>query len=166
MSHIDVSGVSYTLADGRPLLDDVSFRVGDGRVGALIGANGAGKSTLLRIIRGELRPDAGGVVIDGGLAVMDQFVGHVRDDRTVHDLLVGVAPKAVKAAAEALEAAENAIIERDETDTQLRYANALAEYADAGGYEQEVVWDQCTVAALGVPFERARYRAVRTLSGG
>ena len=166
MSHIDVSGVSYTLADGRPLLDDVSFRVGDGRVGALIGANGAGKSTLLRIIRGELRPDAGGVVIDGGLAVMDQFVGHVRDDRTVHDLLVGVAPKAVKAAAEALDAAENAIIERDETDTQLRYANALAEYADAGGYEQEVVWDQCTVAALGVPFERARYRAVRTLSGG
>ena len=166
MSHIDVSGVSYTLADGRPLLDDVSFRVGDGRVGALIGANGAGKSTLLRIIRGELRPDAGGVVIDGGLAVMDQFVGHVRDDRTVNDLLVGVAPKAVKAAAEALEAAENAIIERDETDTQLRYANALAEYADAGGYEQEVVWDQCTVAALGVPFERARYRAVRTLSGG
>jgi len=166
MSHIDVSGVSYTLADGRPLLDDVSFRVGDGRVGALIGANGAGKSTLLRIIRGELRPDAGGVVIDGGLAVMDQFVGHVRDDRTVNDLLVGVAPKAVRAAAEALEAAENAIIERDETDTQLRYANALAEYADAGGYEQEVVWDQCTVAALGVPFERARYRAVRTLSGG
>jgi ATPase subunit of ABC transporter with duplicated ATPase domains len=166
MSHIDVSGVSYTLADGRPLLDDVSFRVGDGRVGALIGANGAGKSTLLRVIRGELRPDTGGVVIDGGLAVMDQFVGHVRDDRTVHDLLVGVAPKAVKAAAEALEAAENAIIERDETDTQLRYANALAEYADAGGYEQEVVWDQCTVAALGVPFERARYRAVRTLSGG
>lgn len=166
MSHIDVSGVSYTLADGRPLLDDVSFRVGDGRVGALIGANGAGKSTLLRIIRGELRPETGGVVIDGGLAVMDQFVGHVRDDRTVHDLLVGVAPRAVKAAAEALDAAENAIIERDETDTQLRYANALAEYADAGGYEQEVVWDQCTVAALGVPFERARFRAVRTLSGG
>lgn len=166
MSHIDVSGVSYTLADGRPLLDDVSFRVGEGRVGALIGANGAGKSTLLRIIRGELRPESGGVVIDGGLGVMDQFVGHVRDDRTVHDLLVGVAPKAVKAAAEALEAAENAIIERDETDTQLRYATALAEYADAGGYEQEVVWDQCTVAALGVPFERARHRAVRSLSGG
>lgn len=166
MSHIDVSGVSYTLADGRPLLDEVSFRVGDGRVAALIGANGAGKSTLLRIIRGEVRPDSGNVAIDGGLGVMDQFVGHVRDERTVHDLLVGVAPAAVRAAAEALEAAENAIIERDETDTQLRYATALTEYADAGGYDQEVVWDQCTVAALGIPFERARYRAVRTLSGG
>ncbi len=166
MSHIDVSGVSYTLADGRPLLDDVSFRIGDGRVGALIGANGAGKSTLLRIIRGELRPDAGGVVIDGGLGVMNQFVGHVRDERTVRDLLVGVAPAGVRRAADALEAAEDAIIERDETDTQLRYATALAEYADAGGYDQEVVWDQCTVAALGVPFDRARNRPVRSLSGG
>lgn len=166
MGHIDVSGVSYTLADGRPLLDDVSFRVGDGTVSALIGANGAGKSTLLRIIRGDLRPESGGVVIDGGLGVMDQFVGHVRDDRTVRDLLVGVAPAAVRRAAEALAAAEEAIIERDETDTQLRYANALAEYADAGGYDQEVVWDHCTVTALGLPFERAQYRSVRTLSGG
>jgi len=166
MGHIDVSGVSYTLADGRPLLDDVSFRVGDGSVSALIGANGAGKSTLLRIIRGELRPDSGGVVIDGGLGVMDQFVGHVRDDRTVRDLLVLVAPAVVRRASEALAAAEEAIIERDETDTQLRYATALTEYADAGGYDQEVVWDHCTVAALGLPFERAQYRSVRSLSGG
>ena len=59
MGYIDVSEVSYTLADGRPLLDEVSFRVGEGRTSALIGANGAGKSTLLRIIRGELKPDAG-----------------------------------------------------------------------------------------------------------
>ncbi|MFE4467471.1 ABC-F family ATP-binding cassette domain-containing protein [Leifsonia sp. NPDC056824] len=166
MGHIDVSGVSYALADGRPLLDDVSFRVGDGSVSALIGANGAGKSTLLRIIRGELRPESGGVVIDGGLGVMDQFVGHVRDDRTVRDLLVLVAPRAVRRASEALAGAEEAIIERDETDTQLRYATALTDYADAGGYDQEVVWDHCTVAALGVPFERAQYRSVRNLSGG
>lgn len=166
MGHIDVAGVSYTLSDGRPLLDDVSFRVGDGAVSALIGANGAGKSTLLRIIRGELKPDAGSVVIDGGLGVMDQFVGHVRDDSTVRDLLVRVAPTLVRCAAESLERAEAAIIERDETDTQLRYANALAEYADAGGYDHEVLWDQCSVAALGLPFERAQYREVRTLSGG
>ncbi|MCI0159157.1 ATP-binding cassette domain-containing protein [Leifsonia shinshuensis] len=166
MGHIDVSGVSYALADGRPLLDDVSFRVGDGRVSALIGANGAGKSTLLRIIRGDIRPDSGGVVIDGGLGVMDQFVGHVRDDRTVRDLLVLVAPAAVRRAAEALAAAEEALIERDETATQMRYATALSDYADAGGYDQEVVWDHCTMAALGVPFERAQYRSVRSLSGG
>ncbi len=30
MGHIDVSAVEYTLSDGRLLLNDVSFRVGDG----------------------------------------------------------------------------------------------------------------------------------------
>ena len=48
----------------------------------------------------------------------------------------------------------------------MAYAEALAEYADAGGYDVEVVWDVCTVAGLGVPYERAKYRELRTLSGG
>lgn len=166
MGHIDVSAISLTLPDGRPLLDEVSFRVGAGSTTALIGPNGAGKTTLLRIIRGDQAPDGGAVSIDGGLGVMDQFVGHGAAGETVHDLLVAVAPRRIRAAAQSLDAAENAIIERDEHDTQMRYAAAIAEYADAGGYEHETVWDQCTVAALGVPFERARYRELTSLSGG
>lgn len=166
MGYIDVSAISLTLPDGRPLLDDVTFRVGAGSTSALIGPNGAGKTTLLRIIRGDQVPDAGVITIDGGLGVMDQLVGHGEAGQTVHELLVRVAPRRIRAAAETLEAAENALIERDEHDTQMRYATALAEYADAGGYEHETVWDQCTVAALGVPFERARYRELVTLSGG
>lgn len=166
MGYIDVSGVSLTLPDGRPLLDEVSFRVGNGSTSALIGPNGAGKTTLLRIIRGEQQADEGVVTIDGGLGVMDQFVGHGAVGETVHDLLVRVAPRRIRAAAEALEAAENALIERDEHDTQMSYASAIAEYADAGGYEHETVWDQCTVAALGLPYERARFRELTSLSGG
>jgi len=163
---IDVSGVSLTLPDGRPLLDDVTFRVGQGSTSALIGPNGAGKTTLLRIIRGDQAVDDGVVTIDGGLGVMDQFVGHGEPGQTVHELLVRVAPRRIRAAAEALEAAENALIDRDEHDTQMAYASAISEYADAGGYEHETVWDQCTVSALGLPFERARYRELTTLSGG
>ncbi|WP_448719890.1 ABC-F family ATP-binding cassette domain-containing protein [Microbacterium natoriense] len=166
MGYIDVSSVSLTLPDGRPLLDEATFRVGSGSTSALIGPNGAGKTTLLRIIRGEQAADAGVVTIDGGLGVMDQFVGHGEAGQSVQELLVRVAPRRIRAAAEALEAAENALIERDEHDTQMAYATAIAEYADAGGYEHETVWDQCTVAALGVPFERARYRELTTLSGG
>ncbi|WP_431792285.1 ABC-F family ATP-binding cassette domain-containing protein [Microbacterium paraoxydans] len=166
MGYIDASGISLTLPDGRPLLDEVSFRVGAGSTSALIGPNGAGKTTLLRIIRGEQPADDGVVTIDGGLGVMDQFVGHGEPGQTVHELLVRVAPTRVRSAAEALEAAENALIDRDEHDTQMAYASAIAEYADAGGYEHETVWDQCTVAALGVPFERARYRELTSLSGG
>ncbi|MFY9712978.1 MAG: ATP-binding cassette domain-containing protein [Microbacterium sp.] len=166
MGYIDVSGVSLTLPDGRPLLDEVTFRVGAGSTSALIGPNGAGKTTLLRIIRGELAPEAGVVTIDGGLGVMDQFVGHGEAGQTVQELLIRVAPRRIRSAAEALEAAENALIERDEHDTQMAYASAISEYADAGGYEHETVWDQCTVAALGVPYERARYRELTSLSGG
>lgn len=166
MGYIDVSGVSLTLPDGRPLLDEATFRVGAGSTSALIGPNGAGKTTLLRIIRGDQPADDGVVTIDGGLGVMDQFVGHGEAGETVHQLLVRVAPARIRVAADALEAAENALIERDEHDTQMAYASAIAEYADAGGYEHETVWDQCTVAALGVPYERARYRELTTLSGG
>jgi ATPase subunit of ABC transporter with duplicated ATPase domains len=34
------------------------------------------------------------------------------------------------------------------------------------GYEAETLWDMCTTAALGMPYERAQWRQVRTLSGG
>ena len=140
MGFIDVNGVSFSLPDGRPLLADLAFRVTEGRTTALIGANGAGKSTLLRMIRGELRPDEGSVQVDGGLGVMDLFVGTGQSApgaaHTVAGLLVSVAPKRVRDAALELEASEDALIERDDTETHMRYATALAEYAEAGGYEQ------------------------------
>ena len=72
----------------------------------------------------------------------------------------------MRSAAEALEQAELLMMERDDERTQMRYAQALADWADAGGYEAEVLWDVCTVAALGVPFEKAQWRDLRTLSGG
>ena len=166
MGHVDVQHVSVHLPDGRPLLDDVSFRVGDGAKAALVGANGAGKTTLLKIVTGDLAPHDGTVARSGGLGVMRQFIGSVRDDSTVRDLLVSVAPPRLRAAVAALEAAELAMMETEDERTQLRYASALADFADAGGYDAEVLWDVCTIEALGLPFARARWREVRTLSGG
>ncbi|WP_150252508.1 ATP-binding cassette domain-containing protein [Nocardiopsis deserti] len=166
MGYIDVNQVSHTLPDGRVLLDSVSFRVGEGSKAALVGANGAGKSTLLRIVRGEQRPQGGAVTLDGELGVMPQFIGHVRDETTVHELLVSVSPAPVREAHADLEAAEAAMMVDDGERTQMRYAGAIARYGDAGGYDAEVVWDQCCTAALGAPYERCRWREVRTLSGG
>ena len=74
VGHVDVAGVRYELPDGRVLLDDVSFRVGEGAKVALVGANGAGKTTLLKIITGDLVPHAGAVTRSGGLGVMRQDV--------------------------------------------------------------------------------------------
>ncbi|OLZ52807.1 ABC-F family ATP-binding cassette domain-containing protein [Amycolatopsis keratiniphila] len=166
MGHVEVAHVEYHLPDGRLLLDDVSFRVGEGGVCALVGANGAGKTTLLRLISGELSPSAGSVTISGGLGVMPQFVGSVRDERTVRDLLVSVSPDALRAAARAVDETELALMERDDEANQMAYAQALGDWGDARGYEAEVVWDKCTTAALNLPYEKARWREVRTLSGG
>ncbi|HLV57061.1 MAG TPA: ABC transporter ATP-binding protein, partial [Actinotalea caeni] len=44
MGHIELSGIGVTLPDGRPLLDDVALRVGDGARVALVGPNGSGKT--------------------------------------------------------------------------------------------------------------------------
>ncbi|GII77591.1 ABC transporter ATP-binding protein [Sphaerisporangium rufum] len=164
--HIEVDGLTYLLPDGRLLLHEVSFRVGDGVKAGLVGPNGAGKTTLLRLIAGDLRPDGGRVVRSGGLGVMRQFIGTVRDDRSLHALLLSVAPDQVRAAAAALARAESALAGRDDEATQLAYAQAIGDYADAGGYDMEVVWDTCTTAALGLPFDAVRDRPVSTLSGG
>ncbi|WP_269853716.1 ABC-F family ATP-binding cassette domain-containing protein [Streptomyces sp. RPT161] len=166
MGHVDAAHLEYYLPDGRVLLGDVSFRVGEGAAVALVGANGAGKTTLLRLIAGELAPHGGTVTVSGGLGVMPQFVGSVRDDRTVRDLLVSVAAPRIRLAAAAVDSAELAIMAQDDEPAQLAYAQALSDWAEAGGYEAETLWDMCTTAALGVPYERAQWREVRMLSGG
>jgi len=166
VGHVEVAKVTHTLPDGRVLLDEVSFRVADGAKVALVGANGAGKTTLLRLVSGDLDPQEGAIVRSGGLGVMRQFIGQVRDESTVRDLLVSVAPPRVRAAAAALDAAELAMMENDDEATQMAYAHAIGDWADAGGYDAEVLWDVCTVASFGLPFDKAQYRETRTLSGG
>jgi ATPase subunit of ABC transporter with duplicated ATPase domains len=166
VGHVDVAGVRYELPDGRVLLDDVSFRVGEGAKVALVGANGAGKTTLLRIITGDLVPHAGVVTRSGGMGVMRQMVAQGIEGQTVRDLLLSVSPPRVRAAAEQVDACELALMDSDDEKIQMRYAEALSEYADAGGYDMEVVWDVCTTTGLGVPFERSKYRELTTLSGG
>ncbi|WP_020671955.1 ABC-F family ATP-binding cassette domain-containing protein [Amycolatopsis nigrescens] len=166
MGFLEASALAYRLNDGRQLFRDASFRVGAGQVVALIGDNGAGKTTLMRILAGELRPEHGAAQTQGGLAVMPQFIGSVRDGRTVRDLLLEVAPAAMRAAAGELDDAELALMETDDEPAQLRYAAALTAWGEAGGYQAEVLWDTVTVAAFGVPYDRARFREVSTLSGG
>ncbi|MFI1175595.1 ATP-binding cassette domain-containing protein [Streptomyces melanogenes] len=166
MGHVEAAHLEYYLPDGRVLLGDASFRVGEGAVVALVGANGAGKTTLLRMISGELQPHGGTVTVGGGLGVMPQFVGSVRDERTVRDLLVSVSQPRIRDAAAEVDRAEHLIMTVDDEAAQMAYAQALSDWAEARGYEAETVWDMCTMAALGVPYEKAQFRQVRTLSGG
>jgi branched-chain amino acid transport system ATP-binding protein len=55
-------GKSYS---GFRAVNDVSFSLQAGEMLALIGPNGAGKSTCFNMLNGQLRPDAGSIVLEG-----------------------------------------------------------------------------------------------------
>ena len=166
MGHIDVSAVEYSLSEGRVLLNDVSFRVGDGAKVALIGPNGSGKTTLVRMICGDISPDEGSVAITGGLGVMRQFIGSVRDETTVREILISVAPARIRDAAAKIIATEKEMNEDGSEKSQMAYAQSIIEWGDCGGYEFEVIWDKCCTEMLGKTFDEVAERKVSTLSGG
>ena len=67
--------------DAITAVDDVSLKLNDGEVLAILGPSGCGKSTLLRIIAGLLMPDSGQVLYDNlpldEVSVQDRGIGMV-----------------------------------------------------------------------------------------
>ena len=59
-----LSSVSLEI-EGRKIIRDLSWQVGDGENWVVIGPNGAGKTTLLRIVNGYLWPSSGRVSVLG-----------------------------------------------------------------------------------------------------
>ena len=64
MSLLKVSGLGKSFGGVRAV-DDVNFELAPGELLALIGPNGAGKSTTFNMVNGQLRADAGSIVLDG-----------------------------------------------------------------------------------------------------
>jgi osmoprotectant transport system ATP-binding protein len=65
---VTFAGVSYTLADGRALLRDISLQLEAGTTTALLGRSGAGKTTLLRTVNELVTPTSGEVLVAGKAA--------------------------------------------------------------------------------------------------
>ena len=160
---IDNVSKSYGTA---PALDPISFDIATGERVALIGHNGSGKTTLIRMICGDISPDEGSVAITGGLGVMRQFIGSVRDETTVRELLISVAPVRIRGAAAKIIETEKYMNEVADEKSQMAYAQAIIDWGDCGGYDFEVIWDKCCTEMLGKPFEEVADRKVNTLSGG
>jgi len=65
---IEVRNVWKSFGSGKnrlPVVEGVSFSVGDGELLAIVGPSGCGKSTLMNMMAGFVRPDQGSIAIDG-----------------------------------------------------------------------------------------------------
>ena len=162
MGSIAVSRLAWQLPGGDELFRDVSFRVGNGDRTAIVGANGVGKSTMLKLITGDLQPSDGTISVDGQIGVMHQLVGTAdHPATTVRELLVSLAPPRLRGAAARMATAESRL-----SEDPMEYADALAAWGDAGGYDLEVTWAECVTRAFGESLHAMAERPLRTLSGG
>lgn len=60
--------------DNKVVLDDISFKVDDGKILSIVGFSGSGKSTVLKLISGLLEKDSGEIITSGGdIAMVFQY---------------------------------------------------------------------------------------------
>ncbi|HEV8694227.1 MAG TPA: ATP-binding cassette domain-containing protein [Lysobacter sp.] len=85
MPLITLQNVDYGVG-GPLLLENVGLTIDAGERIALIGRNGAGKSTLLKLLAGEIHPDDGRILVDGG-----RVEGGIRIARLEQEVPAGAA---------------------------------------------------------------------------
>jgi ATPase subunit of ABC transporter with duplicated ATPase domains len=165
VSHIVVSHLAYAHPGGELLFEDVSFRVSPGESVGLVGSNGVGKSTLLRVLAGILPPNEGEASVGGIVAYMPQDVGATGDRRTVRELLLSLAPLAVRNAGERVLSAEAKLAAGDAA-AGMQLGMAIADWSTLGGYELEGQWDASCRRIVRASFDELADRPAVTLSGG
>ncbi|MBP3896602.1 MAG: energy-coupling factor ABC transporter ATP-binding protein [Mogibacterium sp.] len=73
---IEFENVSFAYEQGSPVIDNLSFTIGDGESVGLIGANGAGKSTIMKLLLGLVTGE-GRIAVDG-IDVSRENLGKIR----------------------------------------------------------------------------------------
>ena len=165
MAHVVASRLAYAHPGGDLLFSDVSFRVAAGQHVGLVGSNGVGKSTLFRVLEGSLSADEGDVSVGGLVGSMPQDVGAAGDTRTVRELLLSLAPLALRMAGEHVVEHE-AQLQGGDAAAGMRLGMAIADWSALGGYELEGEWDAACRRIVHASFEDLADRPALTLSGG
>lgn len=147
---IAVEGATFSYSEGAaPVVDNVTLKIEQGGVNALVGRNGSGKTTLLKILQGLYLPTTGRVLLDG--ADISQFsrselatwIGYVPQenvlfDGTVRDNIAHRIPEASDD--EIVRAAKAAGIHQFIIDLPDGYASEIGEAGQrlSGGQRQRI----------------------------
>jgi ATPase subunit of ABC transporter with duplicated ATPase domains len=149
----------------RVLMQDVSFRVGDGDKIGLVGRNGAGKTTLTKVLAGEMLANGGKVEIGGeiGYLPQDPRSGNpedlartrILDARGLGQLVLGMQQATTDMGSSDPKVSEAAM---------TKYGNLTDRFLALGGYAAEA--EAASIASnLNLP-DRILDQQLKTLSGG
>jgi ATPase subunit of ABC transporter with duplicated ATPase domains len=165
MPYVICNGLAYAHPGGDLLFRDVSFRVAAGAKVGVVGANGIGKSTLFGVLTGALAAEQGEATVGGRCAYMTQDVGVAGEARTVHELLLALAPGGLRSAGERMAAAERRLAGGDD-DAGMDLATAIGDWSELGGYELQGQWDAACRRIVRSSFAALSERPAASLSGG
>lgn len=88
---IEFKNVSFSYVEGRPVLQDISFKVGRGESFAIAGPTGCGKTTLINLLMRYYEPDSGDILINGKSikniprSELRHYIGFVSQDTWLSD---------------------------------------------------------------------------------
>ena len=149
----------------RLLMENVSFRVGDGDKVGLVGRNGAGKTTLTKVLAGDLIAAKGSVDRGGEIGYLPQDPRsgdpeelartRILDARGLGQLVLGMQEATV-----AMSSSDTAVSEAG----MKKYGNLTDRFLSLGGYAAEA--EAASIASnLNLP-DRILDQPLKTLSGG
>ena len=155
---------------GTYLFEEVTFRLGAGDRGGLVGKNGAGKSTMLKILSGDIAPDSGVIATEKEvkLGFLRQDIDFVKG-RTVLDEAYQ-AFEEIKAAEKKIDDINHQLVTRTDYESES-YSKLIEDLSDhshhyeiLGGYNY--VGDTEKIL-LGLGFKREDFdKLTDTFSGG
>lgn len=88
---IEFRNVSFSYVEGKPVLKDISFKVGKGESFAIAGPTGCGKTTLINLLMRYYEPDSGDILINGKSikdiprSELRHYIGFVTQDTWLAD---------------------------------------------------------------------------------
>ncbi|MUG65512.1 MULTISPECIES: ABC transporter ATP-binding protein [Paenibacillus] len=147
--NMKVEEISYSVRDKR-LIESISLEIIEGEFIGLIGPNGSGKSTLLKNIYRVLKPDRGGVYLNGkdlsqmtqketarSMAVVSQEANMAFDFAVMDIVMMGRAPH--KRLLESDTARDQEIAERALARVGMQHAASSSFATLSGGEKQRVL---------------------------